>query len=114
MDFKLTEDRRNELLQRRELTFTVTYNGPTPSRQQVLDKLSALLNLNQNLVVIDSLTTRFGKMEIQGTARLYDSQEMISQLERPYLLNRGKPKGEQEKGSPAPEEKKVEKEKVKK
>ncbi len=90
MEITITEDKRNELLKRRELLFRVTYEGPTPSRQQVLDKLVAVLNLNPNLALIDSLKTRFGKMEIKGTARVYDTEEMKVKMERPYLLQRGK------------------------
>jgi small subunit ribosomal protein S24e len=90
MEITITEDKRNELLKRREIFFRVTYGGPTPSRQQVLDKLTALLNLTANLTVIDSLTTRFGKTEVTGKARVYDTEDMKVQIERPYLLQRGK------------------------
>ncbi|MDD1679856.1 MAG: 30S ribosomal protein S24e [Methanomicrobiales archaeon] len=90
MEITILEDKRNELLKRREIQFQVAYQGPTPSRQQVLDKLSALLNLSPNLTVIDSLRTRFGKTEIKGTARIYDTEEMKTEIERPYLFKRGK------------------------
>jgi small subunit ribosomal protein S24e len=90
MEITITEDKRNELLKRREIFFRVTYEGPTPSRQQVLDKLTALLNLTANLTVIDSLTTRFGKTEVTGKARVYDTEDMKVQIERSYLLQRGK------------------------
>jgi small subunit ribosomal protein S24e len=90
MEITITEDKRNELLKRREIFFRVTYEGPTPSRQQVLDKMTALLNLDANLTVIDSLTTRFGKTEVTGIARVYDTKDMKVQIERPYLLQRGK------------------------
>ncbi len=90
MEITITEDKKNELLKRRELSFLVTYEGPTPSRQQVLDKLSALLNLGANLTVIDSLATRFGKTEVAGRARVYETEEMKTQIERPYLMKRGK------------------------
>jgi small subunit ribosomal protein S24e len=90
MEITIAEDKRNELLKRREIFFRVTYEGPTPSRQQVLDKLTALLNLTANLTVIDSLTTRFGKTEVTGKARVYDTEDMKVQIERSYLLQRGK------------------------
>jgi small subunit ribosomal protein S24e len=90
MEITIIEDKRNELLKRREILFRVSYQGPTPSRQQVLDKLSAVFNLSPNLTVIDSLTTRFGKTEVKGMARVYDTEEMKVQIERPYLLQRGK------------------------
>lgn len=96
MEFEFTRDARNELLNRRELAFTLTYEGATPSRKIILEKIAALQNKNENLVVIDSLKTRFGKMEATGVARIYDSEESKLQTERDYLLKRGAAAGESE------------------
>ncbi|RXE56649.1 30S ribosomal protein S24 [Methanoculleus taiwanensis] len=96
MEFEFTRDARNELLNRRELAFTLTYEGATPSRKIILEKIAALQNKNENLVVIDSLKTRFGKMEATGVARIYDSEESKLQTEREYLLKRGAAAGESE------------------
>ncbi|KDE54526.1 hypothetical protein EI28_00480, partial [Methanoculleus sp. MH98A] len=35
MDFEITRDVRNELLKRRELEFTLTFDGATPSRKSI-------------------------------------------------------------------------------
>ena len=45
MDFEITSDKRNELLSRREVQFTLKYDGATPSRMQIIGKLCALLNV---------------------------------------------------------------------
>ena len=45
MDFEITSDKRNELLSRREVQFTLKYDGATPSRMQIIGKLCALLNI---------------------------------------------------------------------
>jgi small subunit ribosomal protein S24e len=103
MDFEITNDRRNEFLKRREVAFTVKFNGVTPSRQQVFDKLTALLNLNQNFVVLHSLKTRFGTMKIVGIARIYDDEVTKLKLERAYLSTRGKGKERKEKEKPPKE-----------
>lgn len=100
MDIRIESDKRNELLGRREIGFTLKYAGPTPSRKDVMDKLSAKLNLDQRLAVLDSLQRRFGVSELRGSLRVYDSEETKLKLERDYLLNRGKkeaPKEEQAK-----------------
>ncbi len=96
MNFEFTRDMRNELLNRRELSFTLTYEGATPSRKIILEKIAALQNQKENLVVIDSLKTRFGKMEATGVARIYDNEESKLQTERDYLLKRGSAAGESE------------------
>lgn len=96
MEFEITRDMRNEVLNRRELAFTLTFDGPTPSRKSIQDKLAAMLNKNESLLVLDSLKTRFGKMEVTGHARIYDDEESKKTTERGYLLKRGEPKAESE------------------
>jgi small subunit ribosomal protein S24e len=96
MDFEFTRDERNELLNRRELSFTLTFEGATPSRQTIQSKIAALQNQKEDLVVLDSLKTSFGKMEVSGVARIYDDVESKQQTEREYLLKRGAAQGESE------------------
>jgi small subunit ribosomal protein S24e len=106
MEIEVVKDRRNDLLGRREIEFLLSYDGATPARTQVQGKLSAVLSLKENLVVIDTMKTSFGAPRLRGTARVYDSEERKAKTERPYLSARGKPKpqeGEQQAAeTPAP------------
>jgi len=95
-DLKITTDRRNELLKRRELSFTLGYTGSTPSRSEVMGKVCAILNLDEKRVALDSVKTRFGERTMVGVARVYDDEQMLAKTERPYLLGRGKPKAAKE------------------
>ena len=104
-DLKITGDRRNELLKRRELSFTLGYTGSTPSRSEVMGKVCAILNLDEKKVVLDSVKTRFGERKMVGSARVYDDEAMLRKTERGFLMERGKPKakeGEAEAAAPAP------------
>jgi small subunit ribosomal protein S24e len=92
MDFEITSDTRNELLLRREIRFTLRYEGATPSRLQVIGKLCALANVKEQQVVLDSLKTSFGKTEAVGEARIYDTEEGRKKTERAHLMERGIPK----------------------
>jgi small subunit ribosomal protein S24e len=96
MDFEITSDKRNELLSRREVQFTLKYDGATPSRMQITGKLCALLNVKENQVTLDTLNTKFGKTEITGAVRIYDNEESRGKTERPYLTVRGMPKPKEE------------------
>ncbi len=96
MDFEITSDKRNELLSRREVQFTLKYDGATPSRMQIIGKLCALLNIKENQVTLDSLHSSFGKTETSGSARIYDSEESRNKTERPHLAARGVPKPKEE------------------
>ena len=96
MDFKIESDKRNELLSRRELQFTLTYDGATPSRMQIIGKLCALLNTKESQVVLDSLKSTFGKTMLSGKARVYDSEDAKKKTEHPHLSARGMPKPKEE------------------
>ncbi len=96
MDFVVTRDTRNELLSRREVDFSLRFDGPTPSRMQVIGKLAATLNVNENVLVLDSMKTSFGKTELSGKARIYDSEEQKAKTERSFLMARGMPKPKEE------------------
>jgi small subunit ribosomal protein S24e len=101
-DLKITSDRRNELLKRRELSFTLGYTGSTPSRSEVMGKVCAILSLDEKKVVLDSVKTRFGERRMVGTARVYDDEAMLAKTERPYLRERGKPKAKEGAGTETP------------
>jgi small subunit ribosomal protein S24e len=96
MDIEVTRDTRNELLSRREVDFILRFDGPTPTRMQVIGKLAAGLNVNEKLLVLDTMKTSFGKTELSGIARVYDSEEQKSKTERAYLSSRGMPKPKEE------------------
>ena len=96
MDFEITSDKRNDLLSRREVHFNLRYDGATPSRMQIIGKLCALLNAKENQISLDTLRKSFGKTEIDGTARIYDSEDGRNKTERSHLAMRGMPKPKQE------------------
>jgi small subunit ribosomal protein S24e len=89
MDIKITKDNQNPLLARREVEFTVTHDGATPTRMHVLGKISAMLNVNTNQVVLDSFKTEFGISRLKGGARVYDTKEARDKLEPAHLIKRG-------------------------
>ena len=94
-DLKITGDKRNELLKRRELSFSLGYTGSTPSRSEVMGKVCAILNLDEKKVVLDSVKTRFGERRMLGSARVYDDEGMLRKTERGYLMERGKPRAKE-------------------
>jgi small subunit ribosomal protein S24e len=96
MDIEINSDKRNELLSRKEVQFTLKYEGATPSRMQIIGKLCALLNIKENQITLDTLQGSFGKTEITGSARIYDSEESRNKTERPHLAARGMPKAKEE------------------
>ncbi|MDI9393901.1 MAG: 30S ribosomal protein S24e [Euryarchaeota archaeon] len=97
MDIKILKDKNNPLLNRRELDFTVKYEGSTPSRSDVKNKLAAMLNAPLELLVIQRIKTEYGMQESKGYAKLYEDAERMKEVEQAYVLKRnGAPGSEAE------------------
>jgi small subunit ribosomal protein S24e len=63
MDIKVLEEKKNPLLQRREVKFSVSHNLGTPSRDEIKAKIAAYLNSKPELVIIKRMNSEFGKRE---------------------------------------------------
>ncbi len=99
MELRIEKERYNPLLKRREVYFRVIFNGATPKRSEVREKLAALLNANLDTTVIDWMRNEFGKTEAVGYAKIYDTEEDMRSIEEEHILRRnfgGKEEGESE------------------
>ncbi len=107
MKIEIIEERENPLLNRRELRFKVLHDAATPSRKDVKDKLTALLNVKKETVILDSFTSRYGLKESVGTARVYKSQNRAREVESKFLIdkNLGVKKAEEKSEDKAEKEK---------
>ncbi|HWR26010.1 MAG TPA: 30S ribosomal protein S24e [Methanosarcina sp.] len=97
MDIKILKDKKNELLNRRELDFAVKYEGPTPSRNDVRSKLAAMLNAPLELLVIQRIKTEYGMQEGKGYAKLYEDANRMKAVELEHVLKRNPTPGEEAK-----------------
>ncbi|MBC7085728.1 MAG: 30S ribosomal protein S24e [Methanomethylovorans sp.] len=90
MDVKIIEDKKNVLLNRRELRFEVTFEGPTPKRIDVKNKIAALLNVPLELVVIQRMKNDFGRQVANGYAKVYEDVARMKKIEEEHILERNK------------------------
>ncbi|KKH50890.1 30S ribosomal protein S24 [Methanosarcina sp. 1.H.T.1A.1] len=88
MDIKILKDKNNALLNRRELDFIVKYEGSTPSRSDVRNKLAAMLNAPLELLIIQRINTEYGMQESKGYAKLYEDASRMKAVELEYVLKR--------------------------
>jgi small subunit ribosomal protein S24e len=88
MDIRILNDKNNLLLNRRELDFIVRYEGSTPSRNDVRNKLAAILNAPLELLVIQRIKTEYGMQEAKGYAKLYEDAARMKEVELEYVLKR--------------------------
>ena len=88
MDIRILKDKKNALLNRRELDFIVKYEGSTPSRNDVKNKLAAMLNAPLELLVVQRIKTEYGMQEAKGYAKLYEDAARMKEVELVYVLKR--------------------------
>ncbi len=88
MEINIIEDKYNSLLNRHEVDFNVSFEGPTPSRNDIRAKLSAMLNKPLELLIIQKVDNYFGKQEAKGYAKIYDDEQNMKKLENEYVLSR--------------------------
>lgn len=90
MDIKIIKDKKNALLNRRELELKVTFDGATPSRTDVKGKLAAMLTVPLELVIVQKMDNEFGRQELKGYVKIYEGEARMKQVEEAYVLERNK------------------------
>lgn len=93
------EEKKNPLLQRREIQFSISHNLGTPSRDEIKGKLAAYLNSKPELVIIERMRSQFGKRETRGYAKIYETAERLKSVETEHIIQRN-----EKKPAPAKEE----------
>jgi small subunit ribosomal protein S24e len=88
MEIYVESERYNPLLRRKEVHFTVTFEGATPSRKDVRNKIAGLMNADVERVVVSYIKTEFGKTEARCYAKIYDSVEDLKAIEEEHIIQR--------------------------
>ncbi|MDY6780795.1 MAG: 30S ribosomal protein S24e [Halobacteria archaeon] len=90
MEIEITDEEKNELLNRKEVRFSIVHDGETPSRLAVRDSLAAKLDKSNEEVIVHEMDTKFGMNETLGYAKVYESPETAREVEEEYMLERNK------------------------
>lgn len=89
MDVKITQQKDNALMARKDIRFQVAHAGETtPSRTQVRQLVAAQVGTKTENVVIETMETEYGIGRTAGIARAYKSSEEARKTERVHLLKR--------------------------
>ncbi|MEM2121863.1 MAG: hypothetical protein QXU20_04370 [Candidatus Woesearchaeota archaeon] len=88
MEFKILEKRDTRLLKRVYVKAKITFDGKTPSREEVKSELSKFLGVNPNVMIIKKIRKVFGLKEVVVEAHIYDSEDDLKKFEQKSLLIR--------------------------
>ncbi len=112
MEFKITSNKENKLLERKEITFSVDQDTSTISREEITREICRKLSLDPESTIVVRIDQGFGSRESTGIAHSYSSRELLNRYEPKHVLSRmNKKSGKQdagaaEKADEAPKEKK--------
>lgn len=105
MEVKITSEKKNPMLKRKEVSFTVEHadTGSTPSRKDIRKAVAVALKTDENIVFVRKFETKTGTHTAIGLANIYDSLEQAKLIEPEYIVKRNippvpKPKEEEVKG----------------
>ncbi|MFA5126162.1 MAG: 30S ribosomal protein S24e [archaeon] len=95
MDLKIIEKKKNDLLKRTEMVAEM-HEKTIPSKQQIREKLSAMLDISPEKMVITKVDSKFGSSKAKVYVTSYESAESLKKTEPDYIVvrNFGKEKKE--------------------
>jgi len=94
MDLEITSKEKNPFLKRQELTFQIKESITTPTRKDVKQKIAAITNAKEEVLILNKINHKFGSHSYSGKARIYESKEDLGKIEQQFVIvrNFGKPK----------------------
>jgi len=91
METTIIEEKYNPLIGRKEVDVLLTHLGEiTPTREAVRSKVAALLNMDLDHVVIQSIQGHFGEPQSRVIVHCYDNADDVFVFEPKFRLKRNK------------------------
>ena len=78
----------NKLLKRKEVEFEVDSKGTTLSRLDIKKEAVKALKADENLVVVDSVSSRFGSTQTQARVYVYEDEATLNRLTPKHVAKR--------------------------
>ncbi|MBI5253241.1 MAG: 30S ribosomal protein S24e [Euryarchaeota archaeon] len=88
MEVTILEEKENPLLDRKELRVKVVHDAATPRISEVRDKMVAMLGVDKETLILDSLKSRFGARESIGFVKVYKTKERALKVEPRHRLEK--------------------------
>ncbi len=81
MEIKITNEKEDILLSRKEITAQISFKGATPSKEDIKKKLASAIKSNEKLTVIKNVFTSFGSETAKVIAYQYINEEDMRKIE---------------------------------
>lgn len=88
MNIEVMRERRNPLLNRRELDLMIAYESGTPKRDEVREEVSKKFGVEKDRIIIEKMESIFGANKAIAHVHIYDTVEHAKKYERRHILRR--------------------------
>jgi small subunit ribosomal protein S24e len=109
MNVEILSSKDNQLLGRKEVEATVSFDSATPKRAELKQAIGGKIAANPDLMVVRRVTSSFGARSVKVLAYVYSSKESLMGVEPKHIkIREGLMQKEEKKEAPAPAKKKKE------
>ncbi|MEE9594386.1 MAG: hypothetical protein V3V92_03205 [Candidatus Hydrothermarchaeales archaeon] len=91
MKVEILQDTENPLLDRRELVLKITHDATTPTFAEARNKIASALKAKKDVVVVQSIKSKFGIKEAIATANVYSDNSRALLVEMEHKLKKNFP-----------------------
>ncbi len=88
MELRITYDKENKLIGRREVEFVIDGESSTPSTSEAARELCKKLSLNPDNTLVTSIKQQFGLRRAVCTAHSYSDRHALERYEERHILGR--------------------------
>ena len=87
---EIISQNENKLLGRKDVMASITSDGATVSRTSVRKELSKKFKVDEAQVIINSINSIYGSLNVQVDAVVYDKKDAIDKITTEHILKRNK------------------------
>ena len=88
MKIEITEQKKVPLLSRERITATISFEGPTPSRDKLLKEIAKELKVVETKIIIKHIYTRFGVQHAKAIIHVYETEQDLKDVEEAHLVKK--------------------------
>lgn len=106
MSVNITSKTENKALERKEIQAEITFDGPTPTRDELRKAISVKIGADPDLLILREVNGTYGRKSVTVLAHAYSSKEVLMSTEPEHIRKRDKVGVEAPKEEKPAEEKK--------
>ncbi|MCK5474065.1 MAG: hypothetical protein KAI53_01550 [Candidatus Aenigmarchaeota archaeon] len=105
MEIDITNDRKNPLMERRDIQFFISHEGITPSKKELEKEIAEKLKAKETHVVVTHVYQGAGRWDVKGIAKVYDKAIKEAKKEEAPKAEESTSESKPEESKDAPKEK---------